>query len=92
LTAVFTTRASGDNIEALAERYNVSRDYIFLPIQKHTDNVHILDSGAEPVIADAVITGKKGILIGVQVADCVPLLLYDKSQGIIGAVSSIAQK
>ncbi len=86
LRAVFTTRASGDNIEAVAERYNVSRDDIFLPIQKHTDNVHILDSGAEPVIADAVITGKKGILIGVQVADCVPVLLYDKSQGIIGAV------
>jgi len=86
LTAFFTTRSAGDNAGVITEKYNFSKDNIYLPIQKHTDNIHILDSGAEPVIADAVITGKKGILVGVQVADCVPVLLYDKLQGVIAAV------
>lgn len=86
LKAFFTTRSAGDNVGDIAEQYNFSRDNIYLPIQKHTDNIHIFDSGAEPVIADAVITGKKGVLIGVQVADCVPILLYDRLQGVIAAV------
>ena len=86
LTAFFTTRSAGDNAGVIAERYNFSKDNIYLPIQKHTDNIHILGSGTEPVIADAVITEKKGILIGVQVADCVPILLYDRLQGVIAAV------
>lgn len=86
LTAFFTTRSAGDNVGVIAERYNFSKDNIYLPIQRHTDNIHILDSVTEPIIADAVITGKKGILIGVQVADCVPLLLYDKEKSVIAAV------
>lgn len=87
LTAFFTTRSVVNNsTEIIAERYNFSVNNIYLPIQKHTDNIHILDSGTEPVIADAVITEKKGILIGVQVADCVPILLYDRPRGVIGAV------
>ncbi|MBS1112231.1 MAG: hypothetical protein H6Q95_523 [Nitrospirae bacterium] len=86
LTAFFTTRSAGDNIEVIAERSNFSSDNIYIPIQKHTDNIHILDSVTEPVIADAVITNKKGILIGVQVADCVPVLLYDKEKSVIAAV------
>lgn len=86
LTAFFTTRSAGDNVGVIAERYNFSKDNIYIPIQRHTDNIHILDSGAEPVVADAVITAKKGILIGVQVADCVPVLLYDISQSVIAAV------
>lgn len=87
LTAFFTTRLAGNNsTDIMAERYSVSRDNIYLPIQKHTDMVQILDSSLSPAIADAVITQKKGILIGVQVADCVPVLLYDRTRGVIGAV------
>jgi YfiH family protein len=86
VTAFFTTRSVGDNLGVVAERYNSSRDNIYIPIQKHTDNIHILDAGTEPVIADAVITEKKGVIIGVQVADCVPVLLYDRFRNVIGAV------
>ena len=33
-----------------------------------------------------MITKREGILIGVQVADCVPILLFDGRNSIIGAV------
>lgn len=40
----------------------------------------------EPRIGDAVITDTKGVLIGVQGADCVPILLYDRRTNATGAV------
>ncbi len=46
----------------------------------------MLDSDLSPRIADAVITSNKGILLGVQVADCVPVLLYDAKRNVIGVV------
>ncbi|MEW6739198.1 MAG: peptidoglycan editing factor PgeF [Nitrospirota bacterium] len=65
---------------------NISPKNIYLPIQKHTDKVLIVDYDVEPKIADAVITNREDILIGVQVADCVPILLYDMQKNVVGAV------
>ncbi len=59
---------------------------IYLPIQKHTDKVLILDYDLEPKIADAVVTNRRNVVIGVQTADCVPILLYDIKKGVAGAV------
>ena len=36
--------------------------------------------------ADALITNQKGFLLSVRTADCVPILLYDKTNRVIGAV------
>jgi YfiH family protein len=82
----FTTKTLGSDIEAVSKALNISQDNIYLPIQKHTDKVLILDYDIEPKIADAVITNMKDVLIGVQVADCVPVLLYDKKTHAAGAV------
>src|SRR4030067_1531295 len=90
IKAFFTTRIfvkDYDHInDALSKELNTSKDKIYLPIQKHTNKIHILDSDHKPVVADAVLTDKKHILIGVLVADCVPVLVYDNMKGIIGAV------
>jgi len=86
VTAIFTTRAPEDTPESLAETINISINNIYLPIQKHTDRVHVLESGMEPVVADAILTGKRGVLIGVKVADCVPVLLFDRKSKVVGAV------
>jgi len=76
VNAFFTTKAFD----------NLPSKNIYLPIQKHTDKVLVLDYDLEPKIADAVVTNRKGILLGVQVADCVPILLYDVQKGAAGAV------
>jgi len=78
VTAFFSGKVPGSDIDEIATFAGVSKTQIYLPVQRHTDKVLILDSSVEPKIADAVVTGRKDILIGVQVADCVPLLLYDK--------------
>jgi len=86
ITAFFTQKSYGADIGKISSFLSISKEAIYLPVQKHTDNVFILDSGTDPVIADAVVTVKRGILIGVQVADCVPILLCDKKKMVVSAV------
>lgn len=84
--AFFTTKASSCDKAGVSKIAGISADNIYLPVQKHTDKVLTLDYDTEPKVADAVITDRKGILIGVQTADCVPVLLYDAKRHIVGAV------
>lgn len=56
--------------------------------QFHSSNVHIVDGAIDeetPPPADALVTSKKGILLGIVTADCVPVLFADVEAGVIGA-------
>ncbi|MBI5203677.1 MAG: peptidoglycan editing factor PgeF [Nitrospirae bacterium] len=86
VTAFFTGKSPGADIGRISNIASVSKEKIYLPVQKHTDKVLLLDSDFSPKIADAVITKDRGILIGVQTADCVPVLLCDMKKSVIGAV------
>ena len=86
ITAFFSGKVPGSDIDEIATIAGISKALIYFPVQKHTDKVLILDAPLEPRIADAVVTGRKGILIGVQVADCVPLLLHDTKKNVVGVV------
>ncbi|MDA8432865.1 MAG: peptidoglycan editing factor PgeF [Nitrospiraceae bacterium] len=55
-------------------------------MQKHTDRIIFLSAAREPGIGDAVITREKGVLVGVQVADCVPVLVHEKGKKVVAAV------
>jgi polyphenol oxidase len=59
---------------------------IYMPIQRHTDRVIILEKNCSPEIADAVLTQKRELFIGICVADCIPVLLFDKRKFVAGAV------
>jgi polyphenol oxidase len=61
--------------------------------QIHSDIVRIansadVDSPSEAAKADALITNEAGLLLTVQVADCVPILLADKKRRAIAAIHS----
>lgn len=86
IKAFFTTKALSGDLKTVSKISGVSLKNIYLPIQKHTNRVMVFDNDVEPRIADAVVTGQKGILVGVQVADCVPMLVYDKEKKVIAAV------
>lgn len=57
--------------------------------QIHSGVVRILKSKgrlpASPLKGDGVITSHKNVLLGIQVADCVPVLVADAKRGAIGA-------
>jgi polyphenol oxidase len=61
--------------------------------QIHSDIVRVAnsadaESSAEAAKADALITNEPGLLLTVQVADCVPILLADKKRHAIAAIHS----
>lgn len=86
VTAFFTGKNPGAGIKEIAVLLKFRVPAFYLPIQKHTGKVIVLESSREPVVGDAVITRETGVLIGVQVADCLPILVYDRKTDVIGAV------
>jgi len=55
--------------------------------QIHSDVIHLFDAlPAETCQGDASITNRSGLLLGVQTADCVPILLVDTKKRAIAAV------
>jgi polyphenol oxidase len=85
IRAFFTTKIA-DNIVKYPDVIGYPESAVYLPIQKHTDRVIILDSDREPEVADAVITNRENVLLGIQVADCVPIVLFDEKKRVVGAV------
>jgi polyphenol oxidase len=55
--------------------------------QFHSDVVHLAaEPSAEAPNADALITNVPGLLLGVQTADCVPILLADTKRRVVAAI------
>jgi YfiH family protein len=55
--------------------------------QIHSDVIHLFDTApSEPCQGDASATNRPGLLLGVQTADCVPILLVDSKKRAIAAV------
>jgi purine-nucleoside/S-methyl-5'-thioadenosine phosphorylase / adenosine deaminase len=55
--------------------------------QFHSDVIHVAAAPiAEAPKADALITHTPGLLLGVQTADCVPILLADTRQRVVAAI------
>jgi YfiH family protein len=78
---VFSSRAS------MAAQVGVAAENLLCCHQTHSpDVVTVREIGAalQNPMADALVTDKKGIALGILTADCVPVLFADKA-GIIGA-------
>jgi YfiH family protein len=57
--------------------------------QRHTDIVHMADEAfarGHRHVGDAMISATPGVLLAVQVADCLPILLADSRRRIVGAI------
>lgn len=64
------------------------RPRLVLMSQVHGADVAVVDDrsvGAEPPVADALVTVVAGLALVVRVADCVPVLLADVERGVVGA-------
>lgn len=86
VSAFFTNKFLGADPDAISRFLSIRQADVYVPLQEHSDRIFFLEDERLPVAADAVITRRMNILIGVQVADCVPLLIYDREKSAIGAV------
>jgi YfiH family protein len=83
-------RDSGHEWDAVASSIGVMRDRLLLVKQVHGVDVAVARRGddhswSRPQ-ADIVITDDPAVAIGVRVADCAPILLYDGVKNVGGAV------
>jgi purine-nucleoside/S-methyl-5'-thioadenosine phosphorylase / adenosine deaminase len=55
--------------------------------QIHSDVIHLFDAApTQPCQGDASVSNRPGLLLGVQTADCVPILLVDPKKRAIAAI------
>jgi polyphenol oxidase len=53
--------------------------------QVHSDLIHFVDSPAETkLVGDGLITATAGLLLGIQTADCLPVILVDRKKRAVG--------
>ena len=76
------------NLDYVAKKMNIQRDKLILMHQTHSNKVVEIKKNnyKKKVIADAMITKVKGFALGVVTADCVPIILYDTKNEIIGCI------
>jgi purine-nucleoside/S-methyl-5'-thioadenosine phosphorylase / adenosine deaminase len=77
----FITALKADKMSAIGLR-QIHSDIVRVANSAHSD------SSAQAAQADALITNESGLLLTVQVADCVPILLADKKHHAIAAIHS----
>jgi YfiH family protein len=97
----FTTRQGGlgarntgirhpDDWKAVASAFGICIDRVVTVDQVHGENIVTVNDlnfrDVRNVHADALITDVPGIAIGVETADCVPVLLFDPMKSAVAAV------
>lgn len=83
-----------ENWRRFLEEVGISRKEFVCGEQVHGNNVHIATKDdlrpafgpGELVVADGYVTNEKNIPLSIFTADCVPLLLEDSENGVIGAI------
>ena len=76
------------NLSFVSDKMGVSKNKLVLMHQTHSNKVlEIKENNYKSNIkADAMVTKMRGIVLGVLTADCVPIILYDVNNKIIGCV------
>ena len=87
----FTEWDSRENVLENRRRFQTALGASDLPLvtlkQFHSDVIHLFDSApSDPSKGDAAITNRRGLVLAVQTADCVPILLADPKKRAIAAI------
>ncbi len=86
-----TAEVAAANLSAFAEMNGFTTSQLATLKQEHGEAIYELaknyDQRQRPT-ADAIIANRKGWLVGVRVADCVTVLLYDPTHHAVAAVHS----
>ena len=78
------------NLDYISKKMKVKKDNLILMHQTHSNKVVELrrQNFKRKIYADAMITSIKNLVLGVVTADCVPILIFDKKNKIIGCIHS----
>lgn len=69
----------------ICDEFGISYKSLIIPVQTHSSNIVVIKkAGEEFENTDALVTNVKKIAIGLNFADCTPIILYDKVKKVIG--------
>ncbi len=77
------------NLNLVSRKIKITKKKLLLMYQTHSNKVTVINyknKNSNKFKSDAIITKIKGIGLGVVTADCVPIILFDKQNHIIGCV------
>ena len=77
------------NLSLVAKKMKINQERLSLMYQTHSNKVIIINKknkNSKKFNSDSLITKVKGIALGVVTADCVPIILYDIKNQIIGCI------
>ena len=77
------------NLALVSKKMKIGRKNLLLMHQTHSNKVIVIsdrNKNYKKIKSDAIITKLKGFGLGVVTADCVPIILYDYQNKIIGCV------
>ena len=76
------------NLQYVSEKMKVKKNNLILMHQTHSNKVVVVTENnfRKKIKADAMLSKMKGVAIGVVTADCVPIILYDVKNEIIGCI------
>ena len=77
------------NLSLVSKKMKINQERLALMRQTHSNKVIIINKknkDSKKFNSDALITKMKGVALGVVTADCVPIILYDIKNQIIGCI------
>ena len=75
------------NLQIASKKIGVKKNKLILLYQMHSNKIYYIKKNVKKkLIGDGLITGLKGLAIGILTADCAPILFYDRKKNVIGAV------
>jgi purine-nucleoside/S-methyl-5'-thioadenosine phosphorylase / adenosine deaminase len=79
-------RALGASTQRTSQRNTRSELWPLVTLrQVHSDVIRLVDQAGEPqLVGDGMITKTSGLLLGIQTADCLPIMLVDPKQRAVG--------
>lgn len=88
LIAFYTDRNEGVDPERISSLCGFPEKNILYMKQEHTDRIITIDEKGDfiSLVGDGLITDKKGLLLSIKVADCVPILMWDLKKEVVAAV------
>ena len=75
-----------ENLELIAQSFHLSQKNMVLCRQGVTNHAEfVTEPSLVKITADALVSNRKDLILGIRTADCAPVLFYDKQAGVIAA-------
>ena len=77
------------NLDIVSKKIKINSENLFTMNQSHSNKVVVINEtnkNIQRIDSDALVTNLKNVAISVLTADCVPILIYDEVNQIIGSI------